>query len=78
MSTTDSTECDRLKVAAAKMMAFPGLSVYDAMLIAKFTDNEVENKCLQRKVLQRLPGKGKCNMIELGKSALQRRRRRRE
>ena len=66
MSTTDSTECDRLKLAAAKMMAFPGLSVKDAMLIAKFTDDEVENKCLQRKVLRRLPGKRKRNMIGLG------------
>ena len=48
-------------------MSHPTLSVKDAMLIAKFTDDEVENKCLQRKVLRRLPGKGKRNMIGLGK-----------
>ena len=65
MSTTDSTECDRLKVAAAKMMAFPGLSVKDAMLIAKFTDDEVEDKRMRQKVLRRLPGKGKRRMKEL-------------
>jgi hypothetical protein len=67
MSTTDSTECDWLKVAVAKMVALPGLSVKDAMLIAKFTDNEVENKSLQGKVLQHLPGKGKRNMRELAR-----------
>jgi hypothetical protein len=46
MSTTDSTECDRLKVAAYKMVAHPGLSVKDAMIIAKFTDDEIEDKKL--------------------------------
>ena len=65
MSTTDSTECDRLKLAVAKMVALPGLSVKDAMIIAKFTDDEIEDKNMQRKVLRRLPGKGKRNMREL-------------
>ena len=65
MSTTDSTECDRLNVAVSKMVALPGLSVKDAMLIARFTDDEVEDKNMQRKVLRRLPGKGKRNMREI-------------
>jgi hypothetical protein len=65
MSTTDSTECDRLKLAAAKMVAFPGLTVKDAMLIAKFTDDEIEDKRMRQKVLRRLPGKGKRRMKEL-------------
>ena len=65
MSTTDSTECDRLKVAVAKLVAIPGLTVKDAMLIAKFTDDEVEDKSMQRKVLRGLPGKGKRHMKEI-------------
>jgi hypothetical protein len=65
MSTTDSTECDRLKLAASKMVSLPGLSVKDAMAIARFTDDEIEDKNMQRKVLWRLPGKGKRNMREL-------------
>ena len=64
MSTTDSTESDRLKVAVYKMVAHPGLSVKDAMTIAKFTDDEIEDKNMQRKVLRRLPGKGKRGMIQ--------------
>ena len=63
MSTTDSTESDRLKVAVYKRVAHPGLSVKDAMTIAKFT--EIEDKNMQRKVLRRLPGKGKHGMIQL-------------
>ena len=65
MSTTDSTECDRLKLAAAKMVALPGLTVKDAMLIAKFTDDEIDDKNMRQKVLRRLPGKGKRRMKEL-------------
>ena len=64
MSTTDSTESDRLKVAVYKMVPHPGLSVKDAMTIAKFTDDEIEDKNMQRKVLRRLPGKGKRGMIQ--------------
>ena len=37
MSATDSTECDHLKLAAAKMVAHPMLSVKDAMILAKLT-----------------------------------------
>jgi len=65
MSTTNSTECDRLNLAAAKMVALPGLTVKDAMLIAKFTDDEIEDKRMRQKVLRRLPGKGKRRMKEL-------------
>ena len=65
MSTTDSTKCDWLKVAAYKMVAHPGLSVKDAMTIAKFTDDEIEDKKLRQKVLRCLPGKGKHHMIQL-------------
>ena len=64
MSTTDSTECDRLKLAVEKMVAHPGLSVKDAMTIAKFTDGEIEDDNMRRKVLRRLPGKGKRRMKE--------------
>jgi hypothetical protein len=67
MSTTNSTKCDRLKVAAAKMLAFPGLSVKDAMKLADFSIEEREDKSLQRKVYRRLPGKGKRNMREIVK-----------
>ena len=65
MSTTDSTECDRLKQAAANMVAHPTLSVKDAMKLADFSVDEREDKTLQQKVLRRLPGKGKCRMKEL-------------
>jgi hypothetical protein len=65
MSTTDSTKCDRLKVAVSKLVAIPGLTVKDAMLIAKFTDDKVEDKSMQRKVLRGLPGKGKRRMKEI-------------
>ncbi len=47
------------------MVSLPGLSVKGAMTIARFTDDEIEDKNMQRKVLQRLPGKGKRNMREL-------------
>ena len=65
MSTTDSTECDRLKVAVAKIVALPGLTVKDAMKLADFSRDEIEDKSMQRKVYRRLPGKGKRNMREL-------------
>jgi hypothetical protein len=57
MSAT--TDCDRLKLAAANMVAHPTLSVKDAMKLTDFTINEIKDKNLQQKVLQRLPGKGK-------------------
>ncbi len=47
------------------MVAHPGLSVKDAMMIAKFTNDEIEDKKLWQKVLRRLPGKGKRHMIQL-------------
>ena len=65
MSTTDSTECDRLKQAAANMVAHPTLSVKDAMKLADFSVDEREDKTLQQKVLRCLPGKGKRRMKEL-------------
>ncbi len=65
MSTTDSTKCDRLQVAVAKMAALPGLSVKDAMQLADFSLDEREDKNMRRKVLLRLPGKEKRNMREL-------------
>ena len=37
----------------------------DAMMIAKFTDNKIEDKNMQCKVLQRLPCKGKNRMKEI-------------
>ena len=64
MSATDSIECDRLKLAVEKMVAHPGLSVKDAMTIAKFTDGEIEDDNMRRKVLRRLPGRGKHSMRE--------------
>ncbi len=48
MSTTDSTECDWLKVAVYKIVAHPGLSVKDVMTITKFTDNKIEDKNMQQ------------------------------
>ncbi len=65
MSTTDSTKCDRLKVAVAKMVALPGLIVKDAMKLADFSIQEREDKKMQQKVLRGLPGKGKRCMKEL-------------
>ena len=46
------------------MVSHPGLSVKDVMTIAKFTDEEIEDKSMQRKVLRRLPGKGKRAMMQ--------------
>ena len=65
MSTTDSAECDRLKLAVAKMVALPGLSVKDAMKLANFSVAEREDNNMRRKVLRRLPGKGKHRMKEV-------------
>ena len=65
MSATDSTKCDRLKQAAANMVAHPTLSVKDAMKLADFSVDEREDKTLRQKVLRRLPGKGKRCMKEL-------------
>ncbi len=49
MSTTDSTECDCLKQAAANMVAHPTLSVKDAMKLADFSVDEREDKTLRQK-----------------------------
>ena len=65
MSNTESTECDQLNVAVFKMVSCPGLSVNDAMLITKFTDDKVEDKNMQHKFLRHFPSKEKCNMREL-------------
>jgi hypothetical protein len=46
MSTTDSTECNRLKVAAAHIVDHPTLSVKDAMKLADFSVDEREDKSL--------------------------------
>jgi len=64
MSATDSTECDRLKLAAEKIIALPGLTVKDAMKLADFSLEEREDKNMRQKVLRRLPGKGKRRMKE--------------
>jgi hypothetical protein len=69
MSTPDSTKCDRLKMAVFKLVSIPGLIVKDAMRIAIFTDNEVEDKSMQRKVLQCLPSKGKHHMREIARES---------
>ena len=69
MSTTDSTKCGWLKVAVFKLVSIPGLTVKDAMLIAKFTNDEVEDKSMQRKVLQCLPSKGKRHMREIARES---------
>ncbi len=47
------------------MVSHPGLSVKDAMMMAKFTDDKIEDINIQHKVLRCLPGKGKCGMIQL-------------
>ncbi len=47
------------------MVVHPGLSVKDAMTITRFINDKIEDKNMQRKVLQRLPGKGKHGMIQL-------------
>ncbi len=69
MLTTDSTKGDCLDLAVAKMASHPTLGVKDAMKLADFTPSEIEDKNVQRKVLRRLPGKGKCN--ERGDECLQ-------
>jgi len=53
-----------MNLAVAKMVALPGLGVKDAMTIAKFTDGEIEDDNMRRKVLRRLPGRGKHSMKE--------------
>ena len=65
MSTTDSTKCDRLKLAVAKMVALPGLCVRDAMKLADFSIYEIEDESMQQKVFRRLPGMGKRHMREV-------------
>ena len=47
------------------MVAYPNMPVKDAMKLADFTPDEMEDKNLQQKVLRRLPGKGKRHMKEL-------------
>ena len=65
MSTTDYTECDRLKLAAAKIMALPGPTVKHAICHeTDFSLDEREDKNMRQKVLRRLPGKGKRRMSE--------------
>ncbi len=56
MSATNSSECNHLKLAVAKLVAHSMLSVEDAMKLAEF--DEIEDKNLQQKVLWCLPGKG--------------------
>ena len=59
MSTTESAESDKLDAAVKKMIQYREITVKDAMKLADFTADEIEDKNMQRKVLRRLPGKGK-------------------
>ena len=59
MSTTESAESDKLDAAVRKMKQYREITVKDAMKLADFTADEIEDKNIQRKVLRRLPGKGK-------------------
>ena len=65
MSATDSIECDRLNLAVEKMVSHPGLSVKDAIKIADFSVDEIEDDNMRRKVLRRLPGRGKRRLKEV-------------
>ena len=62
MSTTESAESDKLDAAVKKMIQYREITVKDAMQLAEFTADEIENKNMQRKVIRRLPGKGKCKL----------------
>ena len=48
-----------LNLAVKKMISHQSLSVKDAMKLADFSAIDINNKNMQRKVLRRLPGKGK-------------------
>ena len=59
MSTRDSAESARLDVAVKKMKQYRDITVRDAMKLADFSATDINDKNMQRKVLRRLPGKGK-------------------
>ena len=62
MSTTKSAKSDKLDIAVKKMIPHQSLIVKEAMQLDNFTAAKIDNKNMQRKVLWRLPGMGKCKM----------------
>ncbi len=48
-----------MKHAVATLMRAPGLTVREAMILAKFTDDEANTKSMQRKVARSMPMKSK-------------------
>ena len=59
MSSTASTELELVDKAVLKLKTHPTLTVSEAMQLAGFSLSERCDKNMQRKVLRRLPGKGK-------------------
>jgi hypothetical protein len=59
MSTTESAESVKLIVAGKKMNQYRDITVRNAMKLSDFSDAKINDKNMQRKVLRRLPGKGK-------------------
>lgn len=48
-----------MKHAVATLMRAPGITVREAMILAKFTDDEANTKSMQRKVARSMPMKSK-------------------
>jgi len=66
MPQTCNIDEDKVKHAVATLMWAPGITVHEAMILAKFTDDEANTKTMQRKVAQTsMPMKSKKSSMKV-------------
>ncbi len=59
MPPTSLVDQEKAKAAASALIRAPQLTVCEAMILAKFTEEEANTKFMQRKVAQSMPMKAK-------------------
>ncbi len=59
MPRTSLVDSDKVKATVSVLIRAPGITVLEAMILAKFTEEEVNNKSMQRKVSRDLHKKTK-------------------
>ena len=65
MPQTCNIKENKVKHAVAALMRAPGITVHEAMILAKFTDDEANTKTMQRKVAQSMPIKSKKSSMKV-------------
>jgi hypothetical protein len=65
MPRTSAADPVLVEKAVKVLQKHPTLSVHEAMILAEFSPDEINNKSMQRIILRRLPGQGKRKFIHL-------------